>query len=138
MSQENVDVVRRIYEASARRDVQTVLSLYDADVELDFTRLPHAQVIGYGLMRGHAGLRDWYREWFEAWEDFEEICEELIDAGVSVVSVWTQRGRGRASGAEVEFGRRSAAVFTIRNGKVARLVAFPTREEALEAVGLRE
>ena len=30
------------------------------------------------------------------------------------------------------------AVWTIRNGKVVRVVWFPTREEALEAAGLSE
>jgi ketosteroid isomerase-like protein len=35
MSQENVEIVRRVYDAVARRDAETVLSLYDPDVELD-------------------------------------------------------------------------------------------------------
>ena len=136
MSRENVEVVSRIFEAAARRDAGTVLSLYDQEVELDFTRIPHAEVIGRGRYRGHDGLRDWYREWYEAWERFEQVYEELIDVGERVISVWSQRGRGRASGAEVEL--RGAAVWTVRNGKVIRIVGFPTREEALEAVGLAE
>jgi ketosteroid isomerase-like protein len=138
MSRENVEIVQKIYEAAARRDSEVALNLYDPDVELDFTRLRHAQAIGHGLYHGHDGLRSWYGEWYEAWENFEEICEELIDAGDQVVSVWNQRGRGRASGAEVELARRAAAVWTIRDGKVVRLVGFDSREEALEAVGLRE
>ncbi len=136
MSQENVEVVWQIQEADARRDAQAVLSLYDEDVELDFSRLPHAEVVGRGLYRGHEGLRSWYREWFDAWDDFETVTEEVIDAGEYVVSVWSQRGRGRASGAEVAL-RHGAAVWTIRNGKVVRLVGFRSREEALEAVGPR-
>ena len=134
MSRENVEVVQRVFEAASQRDAEAVLSLYDADVELDFSRLPHAEVVGGGLYRGHEGLRSWYREWYEAWESFDQAYEELIDAGERVVSVWNQRGRGRASGAEVELG--GAAVWTVRDGKVVRQVGFPTREEALEAVGL--
>ena len=138
MSRENVEVVRQIQEADAHRDAQAVLSLYDQEVELDYSRLPHAEVIGRGLYRGHEGLRSWYREWFDAWENFETVTEEVIDAGGEhVVSVWSQRGRGRASGAEVEL-RRAAALWTIRNGKVVRLVGFRSRDDALEAVGLRE
>ena len=135
MSRENLEVVRRLNAADERRDTEAVLSLYDEEVELDFSRIPHATVIGRGLYHGHDGLRSWYREWFQAWESFEQINEELIDAGEQVVSVWSQRGRGRVSGAEVEL-RHAAAVWTIRNGKVVRLVAFANREDALEAVGL--
>jgi ketosteroid isomerase-like protein len=63
--------------------------------------------------------------------------EELIEAGEhGVVSVMVQRGRGRASGAEVE--DRLGTVWTIREGKIVRVVWFPTPEEALEAVGLRD
>ena len=63
--------------------------------------------------------------------------EELIDAGKQVVSVSTMRGRGRASGAEVT-SRRYSGVWTIREGRVTRVVWFPTRAEALEAAGVRE
>jgi ketosteroid isomerase-like protein len=137
MSRENVEVVRKLYEAAVRRDADTVVSLYDEEVELDFSRIPHAQLSGRGVYHGHDGLRSWYREWNDAWESFEQVYEELIDAGEQVVSVSSQRGQGRLSGAEVEL-RHQAAVWTIREGKVVRLVAFPSREEALEAVGLRD
>jgi len=50
--------------------------------------------------------------------------------------VVTTRGQGRTSGIDVE--QRMAAAFAIRDGKIARVVWFPTREEALEAVELRE
>src|ERR671931_370694 len=46
MSRENVEVVRRLYEAARRGDAETVLSLYHREVELDFSRIPHATVIG--------------------------------------------------------------------------------------------
>jgi ketosteroid isomerase-like protein len=53
-----------------------------------------------------------------------------------VISVVTRHGRGRASGAEVDWPL--ALVWTIRKGKVIRVVRFPTRADALEAAGLRE
>ena len=137
MSRENVEVVQRVYEAARERDTEAVLRLYDHEVDLDFSRIPHATVVGRGLYHGHDGLRSWYADWYEAWESFEQVYEELIDAGEHVVSIVRQHGRGRASGAEVEIGR-VAAVWTVREGRVVRMVAFPTRAEALEAVGLRE
>jgi ketosteroid isomerase-like protein len=68
-------------------------------------------------------------------EDIEDTCEELIDAGEAVVSVVTTRGRGRSSGAEVT-SPSYAAVWTIREGRILRVVWLPSRAEALELVGL--
>ena len=136
MSRENVEVVRQVYEAVARRDAKAVLALYDPDVEIDVSRLPESRLTGVGHLRGHEGLRQSSREWGEAWGDAQDRCEELIDAGEHVVSVVTRRGRGLASGAEVE--TRRGGVWTVRDGKVIRTVWFPSAEEALEAVGLRE
>jgi ketosteroid isomerase-like protein len=62
--------------------------------------------------------------------------EEAIDAGDSVVTVTTQRSRGRTSGIEVEL--KQYAVWTVRAGKVTRAVWFHTRREAFEAAGLQE
>jgi uncharacterized protein len=134
MSQENVEIVRRMYDAIARRDAEGVFALYDPEVEWDISRLPN--VMGRGVYRGHEGIRRWSHEWYEAWETVGEDIEELIDAGEQVISVVTARGRGRASGVEIE--AHYASVWTIREGKVVRGASFPTREEALEAAGLRE
>jgi ketosteroid isomerase-like protein len=136
MSQENVEIVRRLYDAVARRDAATVLALYDPEVEFDYTHGPLRDLIGRRVYHGHDGLRLWFREWHEAWENVDYDCEELIGAGDQVVSVDIGRGRGRASGIEVEAGQ--CGVWTIRDGKIVRVVWFPTREEALEAAGLSD
>jgi ketosteroid isomerase-like protein len=136
MSEENVESVRRVYEAVGRRDTETVLGHYDPEVEWDFSRGPLAGLIGPGIYRGHEGLRRWFRDYYEAWETLEHNCDELIDAGEHVVAVAIDRGRGRASGVEVEL--HYAGVWTIRDGKIVRVVWFPTRDEALEAAGLEE
>jgi ketosteroid isomerase-like protein len=130
MSRENVEVVRRVHDAAARRDVPAVLALYDPGVELDATRVEIVG-IGQGVYRGHDGLRSFFREWHEAWENVEYDFEELIDAGEQVISVVTRRARGRASGVDVEW--HVALVWTLREGRVTRLVWFPSREDALEA-----
>ena len=134
MSQENVEIVRRVYAAAARRDAETVFNLYAPDVELDDTRL---NMVTGGVYHGHDGLRSFFRQWHEAWENVQYDYKELIDAGDDrVVSVVTRHGRGKASGVEVEMP--AALVWTIRDGKVVRVVWFQTPEEALEAVGLSE
>jgi ketosteroid isomerase-like protein len=139
VSKENVEIVRRVYEAAARRDAATVLALYDPEVELDPSRLGVAGMAGGGaaVYRGHDGLRSLFRDWHEAWADMKYDFEELIDAGGEhVISVVTRRARGRASGVDV--GRPFALVWTIRKGRVVRVVWFLKRTEALEAAGASE
>jgi ketosteroid isomerase-like protein len=136
VSQREVEIVRRIYDATARRDAAAVAAHYDPDVEWDDSGSPPAEIMRRGANRGYEALQAWFREWHEAWEHITYECEELIDAGDRVVSVVTMRGRGRASGLKVEWPQY--ATWTIRDGKVVQALWFRTREEALEAVGLRE
>ena len=124
---------------TARRDAATVLALYDPDIELDASQLGIAGIGGGGevVYRGHDGLRRFFRDWHEAWTNIEYDFEELIDAGHEhVIAVVTRHARGRASGVEVE--RPFGLVWTVRGGKVAQVVWFLSRADALEAVGLRE
>jgi hypothetical protein len=65
MSQENVEIVRRVYDAAARRDAETVLALYDSEVELDATRI--GLNLAFDVYHGHDGLRRLFAEWHEVW-----------------------------------------------------------------------
>ena len=130
MSQENVEIVRRLYEAAASRDSAAVFALYDPEVELDSSRL------GLGVHRGHEGLRSLFGEWHRAWGSIEYSYEELIDAGEAVIAFVTRHARGRASG--VETTQPFTLVWTIRDGRVVRVAWFLTRADALEAAGLSE
>ena len=136
MSQENVEIVRKVYEAAARGDTAAIFELYDSDIEWDASRTERGAVTGR-VARGKESLLKWLREWYEAWETINDDLEELIEVNDNkVISVMVQRGRGRASGIEVE--DRLWTVWTIREGKVVRVVWFPTSAEAFEAVGVSE
>jgi ketosteroid isomerase-like protein len=136
MSQENVEIVRQVYEAAARRDPEGVFALYDPKVEWDISRFPLGELMGGGVYYGHEGLQDAFRVRNEPFENIEDQVEELIDFGDRVLSVSTSQARGRTSGADVT--APMYAVWTIRESKVIRVVWLPTREEALALVGLSE
>jgi ketosteroid isomerase-like protein len=136
VSQENVEIVRRVYEAAAQGDTAAIFALYDPDIEWDASRTSRGEVTGR-VARGHDAVLKWLRDWYDAWERIDDDLEELIDAGDdTVVSIMVQRGRGRASGIEVE--SRLATTWKIRNGKVVRVVWFPSTHEAFEAAGMLE
>ena len=138
MSEENVEIVRRIFEAANRRNTDAVLGLYDEEVEVDNTHGPaQAFLGGNAVYHGHDGLRAFFREWHEAWDSIDSNLVELIDAGERVISTHAYRGQGRASGIAVEWPDLGA-IWTLRDGRVIHVAWFPTRTEALEAAGLSE
>jgi ketosteroid isomerase-like protein len=136
MSQENVEIVRQIFDAVTRRDAQGVLALYDPDVVFDASHTEMAGLLGRSVYLGHEGLRTFDREWRETFENVETECDELIEVGDQVISVsrWCVRGR---EGIETS-GLARGGIWTIRHGKVSRVVWFDTREQALQAAGLSE
>jgi ketosteroid isomerase-like protein len=132
MSQENVEVIVRAFEV-ARTDPESFLTFCDPEIEWDESRfMPEPR-----LYHGHDGVREFWRGWAGTWEDFEAEVEQAIDAGDEAVVVHVRiAGRGRASGAPVAL--RFGQVWTVRDGKIVRMLTFPTFAEALEAVGLSE
>jgi ketosteroid isomerase-like protein len=86
--------------------------------------------------KGLAGLREVWLEWLEPWESYRVEIEELADAGSEVVVL--TRDFGRPPGMTAEVSILAAAVWTVRDGKVARARFYPDRIAALEAAGLRE
>lgn len=136
MSGENVEIVRRLFDATARQDVETVFALYDPEIEWDTSRAALGLLIEGGVFRGHEGVRRFLRKYNEAWEQMRYEIHELIDAGDQVVSVVNNLGRGRVSGVEVEL--QMPGVWTIRDGRIVRAAFFTTRAEAVAAAGVEE
>ena len=59
MSQENVDLTYRAYDAFNRRDLDAYLALMDDDVEI----IPRADLME-GTFHGHDGIRRWWENLF--------------------------------------------------------------------------
>jgi ketosteroid isomerase-like protein len=133
MSEENVEVVRRIYEQWAQGNFRAGVELYDPLILMvQGQGLPEA-----GAYLGLDGLRDYMRAFLEAWERVTIEAEEILGAGDSVVAKVVQRAVGRESGVEpAEF--EYFQIWSFRGGKVIRLEVVRDREEALEAAGLSE
>jgi uncharacterized protein len=133
VSDENVQIVRRVYDALADPG-EDITALWDPDVEFDVSRDIWGAVVGGGHYRGVEGVRAWMLDLYAAWEQLDIEVEELIDAGDKVVAVIRVTGRGRVSGIEIEYS--PAGVWTIRDGRIVRVVWFAARDDALEAAGV--
>jgi ketosteroid isomerase-like protein len=141
MSHEELEVARQLYSLDppdaaglARGDYDQLLAAY---VHPDFELVPPSSYPDTELSyRGQEGLRRWYRQMNEIWMDWKFEAERFFDAGDQVVVFVRVSGTARQSGAALAIS--AAHVLTFRDRRIARTDVFLDREEALEAVGLRE
>jgi ketosteroid isomerase-like protein len=131
MSQENVEVVRRMYEAYHGGDADGALSYFTPDVVSD-----HSRRAGGNVAHGREELRQQVIEWVSNFEGHHEEIEEIRDLGDLVCVIAIQRGRGRGSGAAVE--QRYALLYELKGGKITHFTAFSTPAEAFESAELAE
>jgi ketosteroid isomerase-like protein len=134
MSKENVEIVRDQYAATNERDFKRVMSHYAEDVEL----VVYFQDIRAGTFKGRDATGRWFGDWLSSFDrdarfDLKELTE-LEDGTVLVVA--DHHARGRASGAEVQ----GTVVwrYRLREGKIIRVEGYPSRDDALEAAGVRQ
>jgi ketosteroid isomerase-like protein len=132
MSQENVEIVRQLYESMQRRDLDRMADLFDPSVE------QHGTVGGLeegNVARGPSEIRQiWQREDDEAWDEHRFEPQEFIEAGDRVVVFQREYQRGKSSG--VELAVDTAAIFDLRDGRIVRLQGYMDRAAALKAAGL--
>jgi ketosteroid isomerase-like protein len=126
MSKENVELVRRIYEAWDREE--SARDFIAEDVEY----VNPSYAVEPGTRRGRksfAIVRDTY-------EDFKLRVERFIDAGDEVVVLAHYTGTGRGSGVPVE--GEHGYVWTVKDGLAVRFRWFQSHSEALETAGLSD
>ena len=133
MSEENVEIVRRAWEASERRDNEAALALYDPTIEIHVTEQAGFDTAVY---RGLEGVQEFFRHLLDAFGEMHNEVEEWIDAGDDVIAMVHTYGRGRRSGVPVDMVQ--AHLWTVREGRLCRLQVIATRAEALESAGLSE
>jgi ketosteroid isomerase-like protein len=131
MSRENVEVVRRMYDAYARGDYELTLSYHDPEIEFS----QPAQEPGAGTYHGHQGIIRAMTKWVGAWDDYRVEVEELVDSGDHVLAKTRHHGRGKSSGVEVE--RQIFQLYTLRNGRIVRTRMYYDEAEARKAAGMR-
>jgi ketosteroid isomerase-like protein len=133
MSQENVELVRKLFQVYNERSFREHPELVAPDIVWDMSRVNLPDASSYS---GRSEFPDFVEAWDEsfAYESLEP--REIIDAGDRVVVVVHERGRGKVSGIEVE--QTFAMVWTVRSGRAIRMDIYPSLDAALEAVGLSE
>jgi ketosteroid isomerase-like protein len=130
VSQENVDIIRSIYDDWLRGEWAT--DKFDPEIAM----VESETIPGATSAHGIDAVRRYMESFSKYWEHIRFEPQEYIDAGDRVVVVARLVGRGKSSGVDVERGW--SYVWTVRGGRAQRMEAYADRAEALEAVGVAE
>ncbi|MGZ8667508.1 MAG: nuclear transport factor 2 family protein [Solirubrobacterales bacterium] len=129
MSEENVNIVKRIYRAW--EDGSPLSSGLLAE---DIDWVNPGEAVEPGTRHGVSAFGEAVDSVTSTFEGARVRFEEFIDAGEKVVVIGTLHGIGQGSGLEID--ARQGYVWTIRDGKAVRFEWFNDPDAALESVGL--
>ena len=151
MSEENIEVVRRLYPGTM--DIAAFVAAPEAAVEAVKPLLhPDFEAVGAAIImpgvespqesarrivRGAQGFIETFRGFLAAWETWVVTPSEFIDVDDERVLVLLDI-QARSKTHKVEIPIEAANLVTVRDGKLARLETFSGRAEASEAAGLSE
>jgi ketosteroid isomerase-like protein len=117
MSQENVDAVRRVYDALNEGDWEAALRDVHADFEVTLQRGPGAAT------HRRDGAEEWIREYIAAFDSMVFEPEEFFDSGDQVVVLLTRRAQPKGGSGEMVV--RNGHIWTLRDGKLRSMRSFP-------------
>ena len=128
---DNVALVRRLFEAFSKRDLDAMTELVDPGILFEpaptFAR-PHRSYLG------HSGMRQYFDDVADTWERLEVNIQEYRHAGSYVLAF----GRIYAAGGGSVADDPASFVWRLEGGKVVWGKVFRRRGEALYVVGLSE
>jgi ketosteroid isomerase-like protein len=133
MSHQNVEIVRKSFEAHRARGIEGSLPFYAPDFVWD----AGPEWMEQRIYEGRDGVRRLDAIFNETFEDYSLTLHELRAVGERVVALYESTGRVRDSGLPI---RQPVGIVLsdFRDGVIGHVRSFFTWREALEAVGLAE
>lgn len=141
MSQENLELVRNLYEIADGN----LFGATPDELDRAFRDYLHEQLEihlppdypeGEPVFRGREGIAELTAMLRDTWGEWWFDPERFLDAGDRVVAFVRIHAEGGASGVPIEF--ETTHVWTVRSGRATSLHAYRDRTQALEVAGLRE
>jgi ketosteroid isomerase-like protein len=125
-----IDLARLVRDEEVfRATIEAAGGVIDPEVEAT------APWLGEGrCYRGLDGFRRMWLDWLEPWATYNVRVEGIVEEGDRVAVLIRDRGRPHDSSAEVELV--AGSVWTVRNGKIARIEFYGTRADLFEATGI--
>ena len=133
MSEENVDVIKRMFKAFGQGDIPAVLDIFSEDIEFQspVTRVEHAEISWARPRRGREQVAQFFKELAEKVqpEPFEVL--EIIAQEDKVVVEGRNRGNVKSTGRTYEHDW--VMIFTLRKGKITRFRHYYDTADILAA-----
>jgi uncharacterized protein len=124
------EIVRLGFERLNANDLEGFLELADPEIELhDVPEIP-----GSTVYRGHEGIRRWWATVTEPMEELRFELGEVTEGDERIAVVTRAAGRGRGSGAEVDW--TFTTVWGVRDGLITYHHGYRDHTDALRAIGL--
>ena len=131
-SQRNMEIVRRSIDTFNVGGIEATAEFAHPDIVFEE---PPSQP-GVKTARGIDDVRATFSAFDEAWEEHRSELEEIRDLGEGeVLTLTVEHLRGREG---VAFSQPCATIYTLREGKIARVRPFWDRADALRAAGLAD
>jgi ketosteroid isomerase-like protein len=133
MSEENVEIVRRVFDAWAEGEFGAAI-LRHLDEHVLYVVPPDFPE--FGVFVGLDGMAEFTRRFLAQWERLTIEARHAEAVGDTVLVNCVQRGKGRVSG--IEGDNAYSMLFTFRGDKIIRIEAVMDEGSALRAAGLSE
>lgn len=127
----NLQTVRALYGAFARRDQDAIRAIFATDIEWN-------QMDGFPRGGRHVGADEIFRNVFqgfrEEWVDWQAVVTDYADAGERIIAFGHYAGTFQQTGRPVR--AEFAHVYTLREGRITRFVQYTDTRRVAEAMGL--
>jgi uncharacterized protein len=131
MSQENITVIRGMYESFSKGDVTSVLGQMHQHIE--WCQAENFIYADRSPYRGpQAVLEGVFMRLASEWADFKVMPEEWLDAGNHIVVLGTYNGRHKESGKEVR--AQFAHIWGVTHGRVVRFQQYTDTKQFADAI----
>ena len=128
MSNDNLEIVKRGFDAFNESGVEGIIPLIHSDFE---ATTPPSLASEPDTYRGPDGIRRWFDSFDEVMDEIRWEPHRFREVGDRVVVEFTLRARGKTTG--LDFGQDAVMVWEIRDGMASRLDLFQSLDEALVA-----
>lgn len=128
--QPEIELLQRYYEALNAKDFAALSQIFDPEIEwMEPSESPEG-----GRWHGRDAVLKHLKEGLDTWAEGTCISEEFVEAGDRIVSL--EKVNVRLKGRDDWVRGRLAAVFVVRDGRMAQTRIFWERTDAFRWVGL--
>ena len=132
MSERNLEIVRRAWDAWADKDMDRLIEDWDPEIEWDLSHF--AEAPPDARYRGVAQVMTLIANWMAAWETYEATVEEAAAAGDTVLLIVRRRARLRETGEQSD--TVAAQVWTLRDERIVSITSYSDLEAGRRAAGV--